>query len=295
MLRGLRGGGSTSRGRHAEGRRHGFFFQRSLLVLYSRVYYLVLLPPGGGVRARPGRPSPRTRRALRRGRGQRASPGFRECRGAGAPGAGHRWSARGALRHGCVLGSIGGPGTGGADIATYTGGMQGGGGGVASQSQGLVRLLGALGGRASVRGQEAGGRGEARPRRSSGRHCPGHWLGVPGGRCAGVLRCVQVTGLGRGPGPLLRRRPPGAGSSHIPHRVGGGARGAEGGRGPWADPDTGCARASTESGPRARAAPGLPIVLGAAVHVHDGERGRSGSRGERRARRTGGGPKRQGA
>ena len=188
-----------------------------------------VLPPGGGVRARPGRPSPRTRRVLRRGRGQRASPSARACCGAGAPGAGHRWAARGALRHGCVLGSIGGPGTGGADIAAYTGGMQDGGSGAVSQAQGPAWLLGALGGRASVRGQEASGRGEARPRRSSeGRH-PVLLLGVPGGRCVGVLRRAQVAGLGRGPGPLLHRCPPGARSSPVPHHVGGGTRGAEGG------------------------------------------------------------------
>ena len=66
----------------------------------------------------------------------------------------------------CVLGSIGCARTGGADIAAYKGGMQDGGGGAASQARGLVWLLGALGGRASVRGQEASGRGEARPRRS---------------------------------------------------------------------------------------------------------------------------------
>ena len=71
--------------------------------------------------------------------------------------------------------------------------------------------------------------------------------------------------------------------------------GCRGGGGPWADPDTGCACASTAPGSQARAAPGLPIVLGAVVHALDGERGRSDSRGERRARRTGGGPKRQGA
>ncbi|EET02643.1 Hypothetical protein GL50581_62 [Giardia duodenalis ATCC 50581] len=170
---------------------------------------------------------------LWRGRGQRGLlPASGHATARGAPGAGHRWAARGALGRCCVLGSIGGAGTGGADIAAYAGGMQDGGGGAASQSQGPVWLLGAFGGRASVRGQEASGRGEALPRRSSGKHCPGHWLGVPGGRCAGVLRRVQVAGLGHGLGPLVRRRPPGARSSHIPHHVGGGTRGTEEAGGP---------------------------------------------------------------
>lgn len=178
----------------------------------------------------------------------------------------------GPAGRGCVLGSIGCARTGGADIAAYAGGMQGAGGGAASQSQGPVWLLGALGGRASVQAREGGGtaldiswalRGGAPARAGGGPRARTRTSGAPAPSRGKVLSHSTPRWWG-----------------HPGHRGGGG---------PWANPDTECACASTESGSQARAAPRLLCAHGAAVPTLEGERRRSGSRGERRARRTGGG------
>lgn len=182
------------------------------------------------------------------------------------------------------------------------------------------------GGHSSIHGRDAGRwqwRGVAGPgARLVAWRSRGTGLGAgPGGQWEGGGTATQE--LGGAPPCAFARRPRWALRGGAPARAGGGPRartrasaapvpsrgkvlprstprwwghpGRRGGRGPWAGPDTGCARASTEPGPRARAALRLPYAFGVAVPTLEEERERSGSRGERRARRTGGGPKRQGA
>ena len=205
----------------------GFFFRVIYLYYVPGMLYGLPASRRRG-RARPGRPSPRARRVLWWGRGQGGLSRLQ-----GMPRRGRR-RVRG------------------------TGFGQGG-----LEARLCVRVdrrrRDGRGGHSSIQGRDAGRwrrRGVADPgARPGARRSRGTGLGAgPGGRREGrgtatqelrealscapvghrrwalrrVLRCVQVAGLGRGPGPLLRRRPPGAGSSPAPHRAGGGVRGAEG-------------------------------------------------------------------
>ena len=84
MLRGLRGGGSTIRGRHAERRRHGFFFfTEKFTSTMSAWCYIVCQPPGGGEGPARGARAPVPAGRCGGGAARGASPGFRACRGAG--------------------------------------------------------------------------------------------------------------------------------------------------------------------------------------------------------------------